>query len=76
MVCKGAPVYPLSHACIVRDLTPIVTIDQRVRLPLREAPCGLPGERAWSRFLFFADEGDGFPSQDLSYTLIVTDELQ
>ena len=28
------PVFLLSHACIVRDLTPIVTIDRRVRLPL------------------------------------------
>ena len=27
------PAFPLSHACIVRDLTPIVTIDRRVRLP-------------------------------------------
>jgi len=26
----------LSHACIVRDLIPIVTIDQRVRLPLSQ----------------------------------------
>jgi len=36
------PAFPLSHACIVRELTtstglvrhPIVTIDRRVRLPL------------------------------------------
>ena len=41
------PAFPLSHACIVMDLTPIVTIDRRVRLPLCEAPCGLPRERAW-----------------------------
>ena len=30
------------------DLTPIVTIDRRVRLPLSQ------GERAWSRLLFLA----------------------
>jgi hypothetical protein len=34
--CQGAsecmPAFPLSHACIVRDLTLIVTIDRRVRL--------------------------------------------
>jgi hypothetical protein len=50
------PAFRLSHAWVVRDLTPIVTIDRRVgwtlsliilsdrliRLPLREAPCGLP----------------------------------
>ena len=70
------PAIPLSHACIVTDLTPIVTIDRRVRLPLCEAPCGLPRERAGSRFLFLADEGGGFPNQDLSYTLIVADKLQ
>ncbi len=28
--------FPLSHACIVTDLTPIVTIDRRVRLPLSQ----------------------------------------
>ncbi|MCI0564227.1 MAG: hypothetical protein MN733_37610, partial [Nitrososphaera sp.] len=33
-------------------------------------------ERAWSWLLFLADEGDGFPNQDLSHTLIVTDKLQ
>jgi len=30
------PAFPLSHACIVTDLTPIVTIDRRVRLPLSQ----------------------------------------
>src|SRR3990172_2312 len=30
------PAIPLSYAWVVRDLTPIVTIDRRVRLPLRE----------------------------------------
>ena len=30
------PAFPLSRACIVRDLTPIVTIDQRVGLPLSQ----------------------------------------
>lgn len=30
-----------------RDLTQIKVIDRRVGLPLREAPCGLPRERAW-----------------------------
>jgi len=28
------PAFSLSHACIVRDLTPIATIDRRVRLSL------------------------------------------
>ena len=27
------PAIPLSHACIVTDLTPIVTIYRRIRLP-------------------------------------------
>ena len=49
------PAFPLSHACIVTDLTPTVMIDLRVRLPLCEAPCGLPRERAWSRLLLLAD---------------------
>jgi len=30
------PAFPLSHACIVTDLTPIVTVDRRVRLPLSQ----------------------------------------
>jgi len=28
------PAFRLSHAWVVRDLTPIATIDRRVRLPL------------------------------------------
>ena len=33
---ESMPAFPLSHACIVMDLTPIVTIDRRVRLPLSQ----------------------------------------
>ena len=57
--------FPLSHACVVRvALTPIATIDRRVvRLPLCEAPCGLPRERAWSRILFCVMDELGFNSE-------------
>ncbi len=43
------------------DLTQIRLSNRHVRLPLREAPCGLPRERAWSLLLFWLDEGNGFP---------------
>jgi len=37
--CMSA--FRLSHACIVRDLTPIVMIDSRVRLDLSPRPSHL-----------------------------------
>jgi len=51
------PAFPLSHACIVTDLTPIVTIDRRVRLPLSQGR--RQGDDFFSRLMGAVE----FPSQ-------------
>ena len=56
-------VHDLSHACIVRDLTPIATIDRRVRLPLSKWRGHGVGFCSWLESHSFSplgETGEGF----------------